>query len=82
MPIKRRASKVREYRITPEAIEAFRAEDSQALHRALGLPLYMPCPLHVSPEQPCPWPKGSTGAMSWPTALELREQLREAVGER
>ena len=81
MPIKRRAAKVREHRITPEAVEAYRTGDSRALHRALGLPPYMPSPLHVSPEHPCPWPKGSGGAMSWPLALELRAELEKAAEE-
>ena len=75
MPIKRRAAKAKPYRITVEAVEAYRAGDSQALHRALGLPLYMPSPLDVSPEHACPWPNGSGGAVSWPLALELRAEL-------
>ena len=72
---------MKEHRITPEAVKAYRAGDSQALHRALGLPLYMPSPLDVSRDHPCPWSEGSAVAMSWPTALELRAQLESAVEE-
>ena len=34
MPIKRRLSKVKGHRITPEVIEAFKARDYHALHAA------------------------------------------------
>jgi len=37
MPIKRRESKHRMHRITPEAIAAFEAGDYHGLHNALGL---------------------------------------------
>lgn len=37
MPVKRRTSKVRDHRIKPEAVEAYRAGDGRTLHRALGL---------------------------------------------
>ena len=37
MPVKRRASKQLRHRITPEAVEAYRAGDYMQLHRALGL---------------------------------------------
>ena len=77
MPIKRRAAKAKPYRITAEAVEAFRAGDSQALHLALRLPLYMPNPLYVDPDHPCPWSEGSAGARSWPLALELLSAINE-----
>ena len=79
MPAKKRLVKVREHRITPEAIAAFRAGDSLALHRALGLRPWQISPLDVEAGEPCVYPAGSGGAMSWPLALELRAELLEAV---
>ena len=75
MPIRRRAAKVKEHRITPEAVEAFQAGDMKRLHRALGLSVWQVSPLWAEPDEPCPWPEGSGGAMSWPLAVELRAEL-------
>jgi len=48
MPVKRRQSKGARHRITPEAVEAFRAGDYSGLHRALGLRPWETSPLPVS----------------------------------
>ena len=55
MPIKRRLSKGRAHRITPEAIAAFEAGDRMALHRALGLGPWMPSPLETDGPEPPTW---------------------------
>ena len=47
MPLKLRTPKSRPHRITEAAVEAFRAGDELALHRALGLRPWMPSPLEV-----------------------------------
>lgn len=85
MPVKRRIMKTREYRITPEAIEAFRAGDCRALHRALGLRPWQPSPLPHSvtglgvhrgdpPEEKTEW------SQSWPAIQELQRALFKAAG--
>ncbi|MGE4254823.1 MAG: hypothetical protein AB7E84_06370 [Xanthobacteraceae bacterium] len=67
-------------RITPEAVAAFRAGDSDALGRALRLrPWEYPGPLDVTDSEPCPYPPGSTAAVWWPRLLELRRELEEAT---
>ena len=63
MPVKRRAHKGRPHRVTPEAIDAFSAGDSSALHDALGLPPWVPSPLEVHPDEVSPWPAGTGGAI-------------------
>lgn len=73
MPVKRRASKHREHRITPEAVEAFRAGDYTALHRALNLRPWEDSPLDVDFDPPPDWANDS-----WPQAVELRRELMEA----
>lgn len=83
MPVKRRLSKVRDHRITEEAIEAFEAGDYLRLHAALGLRPWEPSPLPLSvtplgvhQDEP---PTGLTGwATSYPKAQELQRQLIEA----
>lgn len=79
MPRKRRAEKRTRFKITPEAIEAFRAGDQWALHRALGLKLWEINPLTVGDDEPCPYPLNSGGYDSWPQAVELRRALQEAL---
>lgn len=73
MPAKRRAGKGRAHRITPEAVEAYRAGDWGLLHRLLGLKPWEASPLHV---EACD-PEASTScyAASLPQALKLKEQL-------
>jgi hypothetical protein len=74
MPVKRRIHKARPHRITPEAIDAYRAGDHLALHRALSLRPWQPSPLDAD-EDEAPWPPGSVGAASWPQSRELRAEL-------
>ncbi len=81
MPVKRRLSKERAHRITPEAVEAFRARDFHRLHSALNLAPWETSPIEVR-NGPSPWPAGSGGDDSWPKAQELRRELMAAVAER
>ena len=85
MPVKRRAAKAARHRITPAAIEAFKANDFHALHSALGL---APCEASPLPREvtalgvhqgPCPYAKGTAWGDSWPKAQELQRQLLAAV---
>jgi hypothetical protein len=77
MPNKRRTGKSRDHRLTPSAIEAWKAGDAAALHRALGLKPWMISPLRVEGE--CPYLPGTAGAVTWPAMQELRTQLIEAA---
>ena len=79
MPLKRRAPKARQHRVTPEALVAFQAGDRMGLHRALGLKPWQASPLDVS-DGPCPWPQNTAGAASWPLARWLRAELLNALG--
>ncbi len=61
--IRRAIAKAREHRITPAAIDAFRARDVVRLHRALRLRPWQPSPLPlavtalgVDPDADVPWP--------------------------
>ena len=83
MPVKRRLHKGREHRITADAIEAFRAGDHGALHRALGLRPWQPSPLPlavnplgVDPAQPPAADDGSIWAQAWQLAVELQGELQ------
>jgi hypothetical protein len=73
MPVKRRASKARRRKITPEAVEAYRQRDLWGLHKALGLP-----PWHVSP---LPWPECPYGVHQGPTPITLRGRAMAATWE-
>ena len=85
MPVKRRTAKGRAHRITPEAVEAFKAGDFLALHQALGLKPWevSPLPLNIEPlgcdqtsregEQPSGW------FASWEQAQELQRLLMKAA---
>jgi hypothetical protein len=64
-------------RVTPEALESFKAGDWLGLHRALRLRPFEASPLDVS-AQGCVYPLGSAYAHSWPQALALLEELRNA----
>ena len=86
MPVKRRVAKSRAHRITPEAVEAFRAGDYLALHAALGLRPWevSPLPLEVTPlgcdQKPLRDPRpASAWDASWEQAQELQRLLREPV---
>ena len=78
MPIKRRISKQSDYRITPQAVEAFRRGDTAELGRALGLKPWQPNPLEVYEPNPPTWAKGSPWADFWPVSRDLRAKLMEA----
>ena len=87
MPVKRRLSKERPHRITPEAVEAFEAGDYMALHRALGLAPWeaspLPAsitPLGVDPKGPKQWGDSQGNIESWSQAVELQRELQAAAG--
>ena len=79
MPVKRRLAKVKENRITPAAVIAFRAGDREALHRALALRPWEVSPLDVH-EGESPWPGNSGGAQSWEKAKLLSAELSNSRG--
>ena len=88
MPVKRRNSKARPNRITPESVEAFRAGDYMALHRALGLPPWHPSPLPdsvdalgVNPKGPPDYRTGESWGEFWQQAVELQRELMAAVAK-
>jgi hypothetical protein len=68
-------------RITPEALEAFKAHDNLALHRALGLKPWERSPLDVDlAVKPPAMPGGEIAYLeTWPQAYELREALEVAL---
>lgn len=84
MPSKRtrRTRNLASGRITPEAIEAFRAGDWLALHEALGLGPHETSPLSVTDDPAdrdrCTG-RGTAGWESWPQAVELRAALMAAT---
>ena len=79
MPTKRqRVTRSLVARITPEAIEAWRAGRWIDLQRALRLP-----PWHTSPldaDGDCPT-DNTAGASTWPESACLRAQLRALAGD-
>lgn len=84
MPIKRRLAKGIAHKITPEAIEAFRAGDWLGLHRALGLAPWQPSPIDTDTPEPPAWAtqRGKTGwAEEWPMVFELRQALDARAGD-
>ena len=87
MPVKRRTDKSRPHRITLQAVEAFRAGDYMALHRALDLPPWHPSPLPesveplgVDPDNPPPENSGRCWDDCWPQAVALQRELQAAAG--
>jgi hypothetical protein len=83
MPVKKRISKQREWRITQEAVEAFKAGDFHALHRALGLKPWEPSPLPLRTEilgvdQSTSHPLYNE--LTWPKIQEIQRELLAAVG--
>jgi hypothetical protein len=78
MPVKRRVAKVREYRITPEAVAAFRAGDDTALCRLLGIRPWQASPLDATGPLPA-WATDGPYAASWETARQLRYELEKAA---
>lgn len=72
-PIKR----AQRSRVTPAAVQAFIAEDDDALRELLGLKPWEISPLKAVGQ--CPFASSSMGARSWPRAQMLREQLEAAA---
>ncbi|MEP7241747.1 MAG: hypothetical protein ABI697_12745 [Devosia sp.] len=75
MAVKRRVSKTVEHRITAAALDAFRAGDETALHKALGLKPWHPSPL----DDHNPYPPGAAASLTWPMIVELRSALQGGV---
>ncbi len=88
MPVEQRTAKGQAHRITPEAVEAFRAGDFLRLHQALGLQPWEVSPLPLSiqalgcDQNPPPdWAHPSSGWFdSWEQAQELQRLLMKAAG--
>ncbi len=74
MPVKARRHKIRNHRITPEAVDAFRSADELTLHRALGLKPWEASPL----DRNNPYLVGSPYSISWEKSRELRTELEAA----
>lgn len=64
-------------RITPAAVEAFKAGDVAELRKALQLRPWETSPLDAVGV--CPWPERSAGALSWASSVRLREELQCAA---
>ena len=83
MPVKRRLDKSRPHRITPEAVEAYRAGDFLALHHALGLRPWecspLPQKVHGLGVNLGPRPGYMDGFHGWEQAQELQRQLDDAM---
>lgn len=86
MPVKRRVSKIKAGRITPEAVAAYKAGDCMGLHRALGLRPWnlSPLPASISPlgvDQGAPpeWMTDEGQRADWREAQELQRALEDAV---
>jgi len=75
MPVKRRVSKIAAYRITPEAVAAFRRGEWMELHRLLGLRPWQVSPLDAYDPEPPAHSHGTAWADFWPLARELRAEL-------
>jgi hypothetical protein len=60
-------------RITPEMIKAFNDDDDDRLISLLRLKPWEVSPLEAVGE--CPYPPGTCGALSWPQARALRNEL-------
>lgn len=75
-PLKRKTYR----RVTPEAIEAFKAGDEAALREALNLaPWEFPSPL--TRWECTPLEAGTAGAKWWPECVALRAELEKAARE-
>jgi len=88
MPTKRkRTVRTMQSRISPAAVEAYRAGDFHSLHRALDLAPYEPSPLPqsveplgIDPDQPPP-EDGTCWNAAYPKILELHRLLEAAVAK-
>lgn len=84
MPSRRAQTRRTENPLSAEAVAAFAAGDACRLYDALDSKPWETSPLDADPDQPCPWPPGTSGAETWPKALRLRAELQIAgkqVGE-
>jgi len=82
MPVKKRRSKARDFRITDSVIEAYLAGDHATVNQMLGVrPWQVPPSLlqHFDPPSP---DETTVWAASWPRAVEIRRALDEAAGRR
>lgn len=77
MARKRQNRNIARNRITPAAVEAFKAGDVAGLRRALQLRPWEPSPLDAVGA--CPWPEWSAGALSWADSVRLRGELQCAA---
>jgi hypothetical protein len=91
VPRKFHLDKSRQYRLTPAAIEAFKAGDYHRLHQALGLGPWEPSPLPVEiigalgvrPGDPPNWPGADNDlwvTRGWPKAQALQRELLAVLG--
>ena len=89
MPTKRKhVARHMQPRITPEAVEVYRAGDYMALHIALGLAPYEPSPLPqsieplgIDPNNPPRPGSGTCWDAAYPKILELHRLLEAAVAK-
>ena len=85
--MRRRTIRSTKGRITAEAVEAFKAGDFMALHRALDLPPWHPSPLPESVEplgvdpDITPPRDGTCWAEVWSKVVELQRELQAAAGK-
>lgn len=77
MARKRQNRNIARSRITPAAVEAYRAGNRLELHRALNLPPWQASPLDAVGA--CPWPPSSAGGRTWADSVRLREGLQCAA---
>lgn len=80
VPVKRRKAKGRGNRITPEAVNAFKAGDWTGLHQALALRPWEPSPLDAVTPEPPAYTRPGPWADAWPLAFELRCKLEALPG--
>ncbi|WP_214471076.1 hypothetical protein [Mesorhizobium sp. dw_380] len=77
--MKRRLSKTKTVKITPEAVAAFEAGDRQTLHHALGLRPWEPNPLEIDgPTSPAWASDGTAWSQAWPDMWTIRQELEAA----
>lgn len=67
-------------KISPAAVEAFRAGDEDALYHALRLrPWEHPTPLGIADGEVCPHGLGTAAAEWWPRCQELKRALQKEI---
>lgn len=75
MPVKLRTPKTKRSLVTPAAVEAFRAGDSDALYQALGLKPWEWSPLEAVGEPPAYLARNEWQLRLYREAQELRREL-------